>query len=482
MMQWMRAFALLLVVLAASPAPARALYKEGGVVELLDESNFEEKVLSSDDFWVVEFYAPWCGHCKKLAPEFKSAAKELIGTAKLGAVDCDVEENKPLCSKYGVKGFPTLKSFGTDKEKPQDYSGARESAAIVSYAQEQTGEGSGGGASGGSKLAPILSYLQTYTFLHTLDSELPKFLLLTEGEKSTPSWLLSLAATYKEGRSKSMAFAHVRTDAADAAMTAKRFGVTSFPAFVAAQPSGDGHSGWFATLSGMAGEEKSKVAKQAKAFAQRLASAGFPEDERAPLPAFPPPDLPRKKGASTYAALDADNIDRVCYKNTKKPICVVAFVDAAGTDEFKENDLLAEVATKYRSDPFSFVWIDGGIGASLRKGFNIKSVPSLVAIKTGKRNRFAAFAGAPAFDAPAIGKFLDGVLGGDATFTAIKTLPELEPDYLNFGDEEETAAAEEEEKKEESSAAVAATDDAPAEEAAPEESSSVEVVDDQDQE
>lgn len=42
----------------------------GGVITLT-ESNFEEMVYNSDDFWFVEFYAPWCGHCKKLLPEFE---------------------------------------------------------------------------------------------------------------------------------------------------------------------------------------------------------------------------------------------------------------------------------------------------------------------------------------------------------------------------------------------------------------------------
>lgn len=59
-----------------------------------------------------------CGHCKNLAPEFKKAATKLKGLAKVVAVDCDEEKNKPLCSKYGIKGFPTLKIFPSDKSKP----------------------------------------------------------------------------------------------------------------------------------------------------------------------------------------------------------------------------------------------------------------------------------------------------------------------------------------------------------------------------
>lgn len=50
----------------------------GDVVELTD-SNFDKLVLNSDDIWLVEFFAPWCGHCKNLAPHWEEAATELKG-------------------------------------------------------------------------------------------------------------------------------------------------------------------------------------------------------------------------------------------------------------------------------------------------------------------------------------------------------------------------------------------------------------------
>ncbi|CAN0229310.1 unnamed protein product [Pylaiella littoralis] len=104
----------------------------GTVVEL-NESNFKDMVLDSDEMWLVEFFAPWCGHCQKLAPEWESAAGQLSGSVNLGAVDATQAQS--LAQKYGVQGYPTIKTFPAGPKKaPQDYNGPREAAGIVDYA------------------------------------------------------------------------------------------------------------------------------------------------------------------------------------------------------------------------------------------------------------------------------------------------------------------------------------------------------------
>ena len=108
--------------------------KRGGsaVVELT-ENNFNALVMESEEHWLVEFFAPWCGHCKALAPEWEEAAKQLKGSVKLGAVDATV--HSALAQKYGVKGYPTIKLFSAGKKKKaKDYQGPREAPGIVQYA------------------------------------------------------------------------------------------------------------------------------------------------------------------------------------------------------------------------------------------------------------------------------------------------------------------------------------------------------------
>ncbi|KAE8731239.1 Protein disulfide-isomerase [Hibiscus syriacus] len=118
--------------------------EEKEFVLTLDHTNFTETV-SKHNFMVVEFYAPWCGHCKHLAPEYEKAASVLSKhdpPVFLAKVDADEEANRDLVSEYDVRGYPTLKILRNGGKKVQEYKGPREADGIVEYLKKQSGPAS----------------------------------------------------------------------------------------------------------------------------------------------------------------------------------------------------------------------------------------------------------------------------------------------------------------------------------------------------
>lgn len=86
---------------------------------------------------LTEFFAPWCGHCKALGPEFSKAADALTEkNIKLVQIDCT--EQQELCQEHEIKGYPTLKVFRGHEQEPKDYQGPRSAQGIVNYMIKQS--------------------------------------------------------------------------------------------------------------------------------------------------------------------------------------------------------------------------------------------------------------------------------------------------------------------------------------------------------
>lgn len=93
--------------------------------------------MNSQDAWFVEFYAPWCDHCKKLSPEWAKLGSLLKGEIKVAKIDSS--KHTKSHEKYKVKGYPSLKFFPAGEKLQgewEDYDGSREAASMASWARE----------------------------------------------------------------------------------------------------------------------------------------------------------------------------------------------------------------------------------------------------------------------------------------------------------------------------------------------------------
>ena len=112
---------------------------KSAVLDLIP-SNFDEVVLKSGKPTLVEFFAPWCGHCKTLAPVYEELASSFeYAKDKVQIAKVDADAERDLGKRFGVQGFPTLKFFDGKSDKPTEYNGGRDLESLSSFITEKTG-------------------------------------------------------------------------------------------------------------------------------------------------------------------------------------------------------------------------------------------------------------------------------------------------------------------------------------------------------
>ncbi|KAJ1860938.1 hypothetical protein LPJ73_001178 [Coemansia sp. RSA 2703] len=106
----------------------------------LDYEKFKDVALDESKFVLVKFYAPWCGHCKTLAPIYAQLSEVFQNDENVVIASYDASEDTKIKSEYPIQGFPTLYAFpaGKDAEKIE-YEGGRNLEDLVAFVNSHAG-------------------------------------------------------------------------------------------------------------------------------------------------------------------------------------------------------------------------------------------------------------------------------------------------------------------------------------------------------
>lgn len=118
----------------SEPIPER----NSEAVKVIVADSFDEMILKSGKFVLLEAYAPWCGHCKSLEPIYKELAEKLLPFSDkitIAKFDGTLNEHE----KMPVKGFPTIRLFKPNVENPVDFEGGRTLDDFLNFLAKETG-------------------------------------------------------------------------------------------------------------------------------------------------------------------------------------------------------------------------------------------------------------------------------------------------------------------------------------------------------
>ncbi|XP_039604836.1 protein disulfide-isomerase A6 isoform X2 [Polypterus senegalus] len=368
------------------------------VIEL-SPSNFNREVIQSDSLWLIEFYAPWCGHCQRLTPDWKKAATALKGVVKVGAVNAD--EHKSLGAQYGIKGFPTIKVFGLNKNSPEDYQGARTSQAIVDSALNSLrsmvksrldGKSSGsdhGRQSSGSK-KDVVELTDDNFDKNVLDGDdiwMVEFFAPWCGhcKNLEPEWAAAASDVKEQTKGK------VKLAAVDATVhqeLASRYGIRGFP-----------------TIKIFRKGEEPEDYNGGRTRSDIVASALDLFSENAP-----PPEL--------LEILNEDVLKKAC---EDFQLCIISvlphILDTGAVGRNTYLDVIRRMADKYKKKMWGWVWAEAGAQMDLESSLGIGGFgyPAMAAINSRKM-KFALLKGS--FSEQGIHEFLrDLSMGRGSTAT-----------------------------------------------------------------
>lgn len=126
---------------------SRKLKTVASDVQALTPASFDSVVTQPDTFKLLEFYAPWCGHCKSLAPVYEKLAAAFAGEPRVVIAKIDADAHRELGERFGVTGFPTIKYVAReavgaiDAASATTYEGPRDLEGLVDFVNKAAGTG-----------------------------------------------------------------------------------------------------------------------------------------------------------------------------------------------------------------------------------------------------------------------------------------------------------------------------------------------------
>ncbi|VDO39207.1 unnamed protein product [Haemonchus placei] len=393
-------------------ATCHALYSAKDDVVELTAANFRSKVINSDEVWVVEFFAPWCGHCKNLVPEYKKAATALKGIAKVGAVDMTVHES--LGSTYRVQGFPTIKIFAANKDKPIDYNGARTAQGIsstvlaeikntVTSRLEGPGQGKGKDDSGSKGRGDVIELTDSNfekLVLNSKDPWLVEFFAPWCGhcKNLEPHW--KAAASQLKGKVKLGAL-----DATVHTLMSTKYGVRGFPTIKYFAPGSSDTD----AVDYDGGRTTSDIVSWAESKAMEN---------------LPPPEV--------LQITSQEVVEGQCQG---KQLCVFAFLphilDCQAECRNKYLSILRASGDYFKKNGWGWIWTEGASQPKLEEAFGVGGFgyPAMVALNHRKM-KYSTLRGS--FDDDGIREFLRDLSYGKGQTVTIKgdalpTIDKVEP-------------------------------------------------------
>jgi len=399
------------LTIALLPLCALGLFSSSDGVLLLDSKNWKKEVMDTDQIVMVKFYAPWCGHCKALAPEWAKAASVLKGIAKVAAVDMD--QHQAVGAPYNVKGFPTIKIFGADKSKPKDYQSNRDAQSIAQAAVQeaasvvQTRLGGGGGAGSSSASVTLTDENFEKEVMNSNEQWLVAFVAPWCGhcKALAPEW--HSAANDLEGKMKMG-----QVDATTEKSLGQKYGIQGFP-----------------TIKFFGQDKTSPEDYQGGRSKSDLVTFGMEKVEAS----LPPPEVKELVSKEVWE----DNC-------ASKSICLVAFlpglVDSGVDGRNNYIKILKNLTEKQTLKKFGFLWTSVLKQQALENAFQIGDYPALVAVNP-KKNKYAQMRGS--FSVEELSGFVGRLMSAREATSGFE-LPSLDS-YEPWDGKAEEAAAEDEE-------------------------------------